>query len=236
MKTKCLLVDDEPLAIEVIENHLSKFEHFQITAKCSSAIQALEVLQKKKIDLMFLDIQMPEITGLEFLNTLTSPPKVILTTAHRKYAIEGYEHDVIDYLLKPISFERFVKAINKFYKVSDSDMKVVSNEPAEDNFIYVKENKKVVKIFLDEILYIESMKDYVTIFTKSKRVVSKATITSLEEKLPDEQFIRIHRSYIVSKTHISAFTASSVEIYKKELTVGRSYKNAVMKELGINIK
>lgn len=237
MKTKCLLIDDEPLALEVIESHLSKFEDFEIAAKCDNAIKALEILQKKNIDLIFLDIQMPEITGLEFLNTLNNPPKVILTTAHRKYALEGYEHDVIDYLLKPISFERFLKAINKYYKSATNDFTIVSNagESTDDNYIYVKENKKAVKIFLDDILFIESMKDYVTIFAKDKKVITKATITSLEEKLPPEKFIRIHRSYIASKKHISAFTASSVEIGKKELTIGRSYKNSVMKELGMNI-
>ena len=237
MKTKCLLVDDEPLALEVIESHLSKFDDFEISAKCSNAVNALEILQKKKIDLIFLDIQMPEITGLEFLNTLTNPPKVILTTAHRKYALDGYEYNVVDYLLKPISFERFLKAINKYYKSGTNDFTVASNtsESIDENYIYVKENKKAVKIFLDDILFIESMKDYVTIFTKDKKVITKATITSFEEKLLPEKFIRIHRSYIVSKKYITAFTASSVEIGKKELTIGRSYKNSVMRELGLNL-
>ncbi len=235
MKTKVLIVDDENLAIEIIENYLSKFEDIEIVDRCSNALRAFEILQKKKIDLIFLDIQMPEITGLEFLRSLSHPPKVIITTAYRQYALEGFELDVVDYLLKPISFDRFLKAINKYYKQSgDSDLKVVSenmNAKAENEFIYIKENKKAVKIFLDNILFIEAMKDYLTIHTANKNITAKLTLSKMEEKLPEEKFLRIHKSYIISISKIDAITSSSIEIGKYELTIGRSYKPKVMNAL-----
>ena len=233
MKTRCLIVDDEPLAIEVVESYLQKLNDFAITAKCNSAIGAFEILQKKNIDLMFLDIQMPELTGLDFLKSIKNPPKVIFTTAHRKYAIDGFELDVVDYLLKPISFERFLKALEKYYKSTESEFKVVSDKSSiENDFIYVKENKKAVKILFNEILYIESLKDYVVIHTDTKKVISKLSISLLEEQLPAGKFLRIHRSFIVPVSKIDAFTSYSVEIGKKELTIGRTYKNSVLKELG----
>lgn len=235
MKTKVLIVDDENLAIEIIENYLSKFEDIEIVDRCSNALRAFEILQKKKIDLIFLDIQMPEITGLEFLRSLSNPPKVIITTAYRQYALEGFELDVIDYLLKPISFDRFLKAINKYYKQSgDSDLKVVAekiNAGSENEFIYIKENKKAVKIFLDDILFIEAMKDYITIHTTNKNITAKFTMSKMEEKLPEEKFMRIHKSYIISISKIEAITSSSIEIGKYELTIGRSYKPKVMNAL-----
>ena len=232
MKTRCLIVDDEPLAIEVIESYLKKLNDTDIVAKCSSALEAFEILQKKNIDLIFLDIQMPELTGLEFLKSIKNPPKIIFTTAHRKYAVEGFELDVVDYLLKPISFERFLKALEKYYKSTESDFKVISDKDSSENdFIYVKENKKAVKILFKEILYVESLKDYVVIHTDTKKVISKIPISTLEEQLPAGKFLRIHRSFIVSVSKIDAFTSYSIEIGKKELTIGRTYKNSVLKEL-----
>ena len=232
MKTKCLIIDDEPLAVEVIESYLQKLNDFEITAKCGSAVEAFEILQKKHIDLMFLDIQMPELTGLEFLRLMKALPKVIFTTAHREYAEDGFELDAVDYLLKPVSFERFLQALEKFYKLSEPDYKVIStNQSVESDFIYVKENKKAVKIHFNEILYVESLKDYVVIHTDTKKVISKIPISILEEQLPAEKFLRIHRSFIVSISKIDAFTSYSVEIGKKELTIGRTYKNSVLKEL-----
>lgn len=234
MKTKCIIVDDEPLAIEVIENHLSKISGFEIVKKCSSAIEAFEVLKTKKIDLMFLDIQMPELTGIEFLRTTSNPPKVIFTTAHRKYALEGYELDVVDYLLKPISFERFFKAINKYISAAEKPVQLASEESTAgemQDYLYVKENKKVIKIYLHDILFIESIKDYITIHTVDKRVTTKVTISRMEDELPENKFLRIHRSFIVSIDKIDAFTASSIEIGKKELVIGRSYKQNVLKVL-----
>ncbi|MBN1300490.1 MAG: response regulator transcription factor [Melioribacteraceae bacterium] len=235
MVTKCLIVDDEPLAIEVIENYLNKIPDFRIMAKCSSPLESIDILRKHNIELMFLDIQMPEISGLDFLKTLDNPPKVIITTAHRKYALEGYELNVVDYLLKPISFERFLKAINKFYsQLSDSSVKVTngfSDHNNEQAYLNVKDNKKIVKIYLNKILFIEGMKDYVVVNTIKESVITKSTLSNIQSKLPDNMFLRIHKSYIVSIPQVTAFTSYSVEIGAKELTIGRTYKNNVLKTL-----
>lgn len=235
MKTKCLIVDDEPLARELMRNHIEKLDNFEIVAECSDAMKALEALRNHKVDLMFTDIQMPQITGIEFLKTLKHPPQVIITTAYREYALEGFELDVVDYLLKPITFERFLKAVNKYFLVSSGNEPVVENSTngnaVEDSFIYVKENKKVLKLFLCDILYIEGLSEYVKIYTAGKKIVTKASMANLEEKLTDCDFLRIHKSYIVSLRKIEAFTSSTVEIAGKELPVGRSYKSKVAQVL-----
>lgn len=229
MKIRCLIVDDEPLARGLIRNHLSKLDNFEVVAECSDAMKALEILHSHKVDLMFMDIQMPQITGIEFLKTLKHPPQVIITTAYREYAIEGFELDVIDYLLKPITFERFLKSVNKFFQVSGSEQYSLSSlsSAQDDAFIYVKENKRVVKILLNEICYIEGLSEYVKIHTTEKKIVTKTSMSGMEEKLPESEFLRIHKSYIISLRKIEAFTAVSIEIGGKELPVGRSYKNKV---------
>jgi DNA-binding LytR/AlgR family response regulator len=229
MKTKCLIVDDEPLARGLIRNHLEKLDNFEIIAECSDAMKALEALHNHKIDLMFMDIQMPQITGIEFLKTLKHPPQVIITTAYRDYAIEGFELDVVDYLLKPITFERFLKAVNKYFQVLGNEQPAFPSPSTvqEDVYIYVKENKRVVKLLLNDILYIEGLSEYVKIHTTDKRIVTKTSMSAMEEKLPETEFLRIHKSYIVSLRKIEAFTATSIEIAGKELPVGRSYKNRV---------
>ncbi|MCA1761299.1 MAG: response regulator transcription factor, partial [Bacteroidales bacterium] len=202
MKTNCLIVDDEPLARELMRNHIQKLDNFEIVAECSDAMKALDALRNHKVDLMFMDIQMPQITGIEFLKTLKHPPQVIITTAYREYALEGFELDVVDYLLKPITFERFLKAVNKYFQVSSDSFGSVENySPVNNNeeaYIYVKENKKVLKLHLKDILYIEGLSEYVKIHTSEKRIVTKTSMTSMEEKLPDNDFMRIHKSYIVS--------------------------------------
>jgi len=235
MKTKCLIVDDEPLARELIRGHVEKLENFEIIAECSDAMKALNVLREKQVDLMFMDIQMPQITGIEFLKTLKHPPKVIITTAYREYALEGFELDVVDYLLKPITFERFLKSINKYYQMNQDDIQVlnsvISDKLAEESFIYIKENKKVVKIYLSDIKYIEGLSEYVQIYTDKKKIITKTSMASMEEKLPSENFLRIHKSFIVSISKIEAFTANTIEIQGKELPIGRSFKNAVLSAL-----
>ena len=232
MKNRCLIVDDEPLARQLMMDHVSKLDDFELVGVCSNAMEALTALHNHKVDLMFLDIQMPQINGIDFLKTLKNPPKVIFTTAYREYALEGFELDVIDYLLKPITFERFLKSVNKYYQTkSDSIQVVESGKPNENSFIYVKENKMVKKILLDEILYIEGYSEYVRIYIDDKRIITKASLTELEKKLPQDGFLRIHKSYIVSLTKITAFSASIIEIKNKELPIGRNYKNAVMKAL-----
>lgn len=235
MKTKCLVVDDEPLARDLMRSHIEKLENFQIIGECGDAMKALQVLREKKIDLVFMDIQMPQITGIEFLKTLKHPPKVIITTAFGEYALDGFELDVVDYLLKPITFERFLKAINKYYLVAQDDSPIVASSSiaavSEEAFIYVKENKKVVKVLLNDILYIEGLSEYVQIYTEKRKIVTKTSMSYMGEKLPNDGFMRIHKSFIVSLGKIEAFTASSIEVPGKELPIGRSYKNAVIGSL-----
>lgn len=234
MKTKCLIVDDEPLAINLIASHIEKVDNLEIAGSCKNAMEAMSALRDKKVDLLFLDIQMPEITGLDFLKTLKNPPKIIITTAYRQYALEGFELDVVDYLLKPISFERFIKAVNKYYERADSSIKIIGEESlqekSKDTYIYIKERKKVLKIYLKDIIYIEGLGEYIRIHTKDKPVITKNNLKVFEEKLPSN-FIRIHKSFIVSVEYIKAFTANSIETSEKELPIGRSYKKAVLKAL-----
>lgn len=239
MKTRCLVIDDEPLARDLMRNHIEKLENFEICAECGDAMKALQELHNHKIDLMFMDIQMPQITGIEFLKTLKNPPKVILTTAYREYALEGFELDVVDYLLKPITFERFLKSINKYYQATQDEINnlkpvSVNNSNTEEAFIYVKENKKVVKVHLSDILYVEGLSEYVQIYTTGKKIITKTSMTNMSDKLPEDNFIRIHKSFIVSLSKIEAFTSSSIEVPSKELPIGRSYKNSVLEVLRVH--
>lgn len=238
MKTKCLIVDDEPLARELIRGHVEKLENFEVVAECSDAMKALNVLREKQVDLIFMDIQMPQITGIEFLKTLKHPPKVIITTAYREFALEGFELDVVDYLIKPITFERFLKSVNKYYQGSQEDVHVIPGNSAEkamdESFIYVKENKKVVKVYLSEIKYIEGLSEYVQVYTDKRKIITKTSMAQMEEKLPGESFLRIHKSFIVSLSKIEAFTANTIEIQGKELPIGRSFKNGVLSALNFS--
>ena len=239
MKTKCLIVDDEPLARDLMRSHIEKLENFEIVAECGDAMRALQELHNHQVDLMFMDIQMPQITGIEFLRTLKNPPKVIITTAYREYALEGFELDVVDFLLKPITFERFLKSVNKFYQSNAEDavnsVSVSTNPvPADNAFIYVKENKKVIKVHLKEILYVEGLSEYVQIHTTNKKIVTKTSMNNMAEKLPENGFMRIHKSFIVSMSKIEAFTSTSIEVPGKELPIGRSYKNAVTDALQLH--
>ena len=238
MKTKCLIVDDEPLARELIRGHVEKLENFEIVAECSDAMRALNVMREKQVDLIFMDIQMPQITGLEFLKTLKHPPKVIITTAYREYALEGFELDVIDYLLKPITFERFLKSVNKFYQMNQDDVQVVAaisgEKMPEESFIYIKENKKIVKVYLSEIRYIEGLSEYVQVYTDKRKIITKTSMAQMEEKLPNDSFLRIHKSFIISTSRIEAFTANTIEVQGKELPIGRSFKNGVLNALNFS--
>lgn len=237
MKTKCIIVEDEPIAVEILEHYMRNMPDLELVAKCSNAIEALQVLRNNEIDLMFLDIHMPKISGLDLLKTLNRPPKVIITTAHRKYAIDGFELNVVDYLLKPFSFERFLKGIDKYYQHIKAPAGVNTEmiEAKEDNFfIYVKTDRKILKVFLDEIYYLESMKDYVIIHKKDEKIITKQQIGNFEQQLPSKYFLRIHRSYIVAISKIQAVTKSSVEINQKELPISRTYKNEVWKTLQID--
>jgi len=234
MKINCIIIDDEPLAIRVIEKHILNINEIEIIAKCENAVDAFQIIQKEKIDLIFLDIQMPELTGIEFLKTLSYPPKVIITTAYREYALEGYELDVVDYLLKPISFYRFLKAIGKVYARSGYDfsenLPSIKSKNLQDEFLFVKVKKKLVKIFLKEILYIEKQRDYIYIKTTEKEIHTKKLISDMSETLPDEQFIRIHRSFIIAIEKVEAISPNTIVIDKFEIPIGRSYRELVLKK------
>lgn len=238
MKTRCLIVDDEPLARDLVRSHINKLENFQIVAECGDAMKALHELRTQPVDLMFMDIQMPQITGIEFLKTLRNPPKVIITTAYREYAVEGFELDIVDFLLKPITFERFLKSVNKYYQSNTEESGnpaefAPANHNGEEEFIYVKENKKVIKVHLNEILYIEGLSEYIQIHTETKKIVTKNSMNNMADKLPASGFIRIHKSYIVSLAKVEAFTSTNIEIPGKKLPIGRSYKNTVIDALQV---
>jgi DNA-binding LytR/AlgR family response regulator len=226
-------VDDEPLARELIRGHIQKLENFEIVAECDNAMKAMDALRSHHVDLMFLDIKMPQMTGIDFLKTLKRPPKVIITTAFSQYALDGFELDVVDYLMKPVTFERFFKAINKFFQSGAADSIEIEggNGINDEAFIYVKENKKIIKIYLREIHFIEGLNEYIRIHTDNRRVVVKSSLHSIEEKLPSEQFIRIHKSYIVSIPRIRAFNATTIELDNAKLRIGRNYKNQVFSAL-----
>ncbi|MBO9616539.1 MAG: response regulator transcription factor [Dyadobacter sp.] len=237
-KIRCLIVDDEPLAISVLQEYISQLETLTLVGTCCNAVEALLFLQKNKVDLLFLDIQMPKLTGIDFLKTLANRPKVIFTTAYREYALEGFELNVLDYLLKPVPFDRFLLAINKYHGNEPANKLPQLLVPANENgineqFIYLKSDKKMIKVFLNEILYIESLKDYVKVKTVSGDVVSYQRISYLEEKLPDRRFLRIHRAYIIATDKIRSFNTSVIEVGGQELPIGRQYKADVMKVLGM---
>lgn len=233
MRVNCLIIDDEPLAVEVIRSHVEKLDALHIAGTCHRATEAFDLLRSRKIDLLFLDIQMPGLTGLEFLRSLRHPPKVILTTAYKEYALEGYELDIVDYLMKPISFERFVKAVNKFFEQQPRDIELHKTSAIceSNDFMYIRTGKMVHKVLLRNILYIESLKDYVNIHTAERTITARQTLTSIENMLHEELFMRIHRSFIVSVNHINGFTATTIAIADKNLPIGRNYKQQVFHQL-----
>jgi len=229
-----LAVDDEPYALDVLETYIQKIDDMELVTKCTNAIDAFNLIQKEKIDVLFLDIQMPKLTGIDFLKNITNPPQVIFTTAYRDYALDGYDLNITDYLLKPFSFERFLKAINKVYlnsQTQDSNINQIKDEAKEQNIIYFKADKKMLKVWLDDIFYIESMKDYVFVKTLKREIISYQKISFLDEKLPGHKFLRIHRSFIIAVDKIEAFCATHVDVAGKEIPIGRNYKNQVLKKL-----
>jgi DNA-binding LytR/AlgR family response regulator len=240
MKLRCLIVDDEPLALDVLETFVTRLDNLELVCRCNNAVEAYNCLQTEHIDLIFLDIQMPKLTGIEFLKSIPHPPKVIFTTAYRDYALDSYELNAVDYLLKPISFERFLKAVSK---VAVAEPRVATVTPVaapapdtdyKDAFIYLKADKKMVKVMLSDILYIESLKDYIRVKTETREIISYQKISFLEEKLPTDKFLRIHRSFIIALDKIQAFSATAVDIGKTEIPIGRFYKNEVLQVLGQN--
>lgn len=229
---KCIIVEDEALAQQVIKAHLERTDTFELVGTCSNAVDAAALLKKKEVDLIFLDIQLPGITGLNFLRSLEDPPLVVLTTAYAEYALESYEFNVIDYLLKPISFDRFSKTVNKIKegRLFAPGAKEIE-EPFRDH-IFIKANSKFFKVNFSEIVYIQSMKDYLKIHTAEYNLVTHQTMADMEKILPPWQFMRVHKSYIISISHIKSIYGNSVEIDKTTIPIGSNYKDAVMQLIG----
>jgi DNA-binding LytR/AlgR family response regulator len=223
-KIRCMIVDDEEVAREVMSNYVDKVPYLELVATCEDAIEAHEKYTKEKIDLIFLDIEMPGLTGIEFLKSVTEKPNVIICSANKDYAVEGFDLDVDDFILKPVTFERFLKAVSKI-RSDDKEVQV------KENYFYVNENKRMVRIELDNIIYIESLRDYVRIVTTQKKVITHQHLSDFEAKLPSDKFMRIHRSVIVAINKIQSFTSSLIDVGEKELPVGRNYKDDVQNKL-----
>ncbi len=235
MSIKCIIVDDEPLAIEILESYVARVEQLQVLSTFRNAVSAFTFLQQHSVDLIFLDIQMPKLSGIDFLKTLKNPPKVIFTTAFRDYALQGFELEIVDYLLKPIPFDRFLKAVAKVLHQPAPAANGSKPDVVTDNYVYFKVDKKMIRTKMADVLYIESIKDYVKVKTGEREIVTQQKISYLEESLPREQFLRIHRSFIVNLEKIDAYSATDVEIGKHSIPIGRNYKNDVMKILARNI-
>jgi DNA-binding LytR/AlgR family response regulator len=226
---RCLLVDDEPPALEILRTYINSLPGLTIVGECHHAVAAFEFLQQHDVDLIFLDVMMPQLLGTDLLKAIPQPPKVIFTTAYRDYAVEGFELGATDYLLKPFSLDRFMKAV---YRALDQDSNKTQASPqGTGQFLYIRADRKMVKVLVDDILYIESMKDYIRIFLATGQVITKQTITAIEAMLPHDEFVRVHRSFIIPKKKISAYNQNAVFIGKVEIPVGPLYKQEVMKRL-----
>lgn len=222
----CLIVEDEPLAAELLKSYIAKVPDLALASHCDSAVDAFGVLQRQPIQLMFLDIQMPRLTGIELLKTLPHPPPVILTTAYREYAVESYDYDVLDYLVKPIQFDRFLKAIGKFYQrqTALAPAAAAQADSFEQAYLFFRVDREQQKIWLKDIDYIEGLGDYVKIFTAGSPIVTYERLSYLEEKLPEEHFVRVHKSYIICTDKMQSFSGSTVKVAGKYIPVGRMYK------------
>jgi two-component system LytT family response regulator len=241
-KLKCIAVDDEPLALDIIEDYISKVPFLELVKRTENAIEALQLVQAGGIDLVFLDIQMPDLTGIQFLKIATGKSNYILTTAYSQYALESYDLNVSDYLLKPIAFDRFYKAVEKVYNQLQKAPAVVAPVPVVapvaaatlspvQDFIFVKTEHKIQKIQLDDILYIEGLKDYISIFTKNERVITLQNMKKMEETLPNTQFIRVHKSYIISLDKIESIERSRITICSKVIPIGDTYREEFFKRI-----
>jgi len=242
-KLKCIAVDDEPLALDIIEDYVSKVPFLELVKRTENAIEALQLVQAGGIDLVFLDIQMPELTGIQFLKIANNKASYILTTAYSQYALESYDLNVSDYLLKPIAFDRFYKAVEKVHNQTKSAEPVAGAQPVPvsapfsasnhsvQDFIFVKTEHKIQKIQLDDILYIEGLKDYISIFTKAERVITLQNMKKMEETLPKGQFVRVHKSYIISLDKIESIERSRISINSKVIPIGDTYRDEFFKHI-----
>lgn len=218
---RCLIVDDEPPAVKVLKKYIETVPQLEVCGTCKNAFEVLNLLPEKKVDILFLDVHMPKLFGTELLKTIPHPPKVIFTTAHKEFAVEAFELNAVDYLLKPISFERFLKAINK---ILQNNLPIVETAPPPVSFVYFRSDRKMIKVFLEDILYVESFRDYVIIHMRERRDLKvKIPLNHVERMLPEDQFIRIHRSFLVSLNKITAYTKTDVEINAVKLPIGKSY-------------
>ncbi|NOR33749.1 MAG: response regulator [Bacteroidales bacterium] len=233
MRIKCLIIEDEPLAREVLRDYIRKLDDFEIAGEYENALEALSFLKQNRVDLIFLDINMPQLTGIDFLRSLSHPPKTIITTAHRKYALEGFELQVLDYLLKPYSFERFFQAIEKYYETLTYPITLHNTDSpiSREAYLYLQDNRKTHKVYLSDISLIESKGEYIQVRSGKKMIMTRSSLSAMEQLLPNDRFIRTHNSFIVSINHIPAFTAATVEIGDTEIPISRKYKNLVMKSL-----
>ena len=236
-----IIVDDEPLALDVLETYIGNMPELNLVARCNNAFEANAALKIHSVDLMLLDIQMPQLTGIDFLKTLSKPPMVIFTTAYSNYAVEGFELNALDYLLKPIPMDRFMKSMNKALEANRRDKQeaipaskniLSSDKPAEVDYIFIKADKKLIRVRFSEIVYVEGLKDYVIMKTDTDKIVSLQTMKSLEDKLPMQKFVRIHRSFIVAMDKIRAIVGNSVEIMEKGLPkllpIGKNHKDELL--------
>lgn len=222
-KLQCVVVDDEPMAIEILSSYIDKTPNLELKLSCKNAAEAIVFMQENQVDIYFLDINMPEITGLSLAKIINKKSQIIFTTAYRDYALDGFNLNVVDYLLKPIAFDRFLQAVQKVIAIDKTK--------ETNNFMFVRADRKMVKIDFDAICYVESLSDYVKIITLEKTIITRETISNLEEKLPKDKFIRIHRSFIVSFKSIASYTNEFIEINEKALPISRSYKESVLQKL-----
>jgi len=223
MKVRCIIIDDESLAINVIENHLKNFDNIEVVATFNNPLKAYSLLEQEKIDLIFLDINMPQLSGFAFIENLSQRPLIVITTAYREYAVKSYELNILDYLVKPIPFNRFLKTINKVYQNLYSNSNSSDTSLHQEPHIFLKVNKKLIKINLNDILLIESLKDYIKVMTTLGDYVVHKSLTAITEELPQSNFIRIHRSYTISINKIDAIEGNTVEIVNRKIPIGRNY-------------
>ncbi len=229
-KIKCIIVDDEPVAQRILEGYLQDLKELELVAICNNAMEANEILENHDIDLMFLDIEMPRLKGLDFIRILTNSPSVIITTAHREFALDSFELEVLDYLLKPISFDRFLKAVMRYKKLFNPTNNRAHQSKLKTEFLYAKSNRKMAKIPLNNILFIEGMSNYVKVISPEKNFVIYTSMSSLLEELNDA-FVRIHKSYIINKNKVSFFTKEFVEINNRQLPIGKTYQEKILDQL-----
>ena len=241
MKIRCLVIDDERLARDYLKNYISKVPELELVGDFNSPLKATELIKSGNIDLLFIDIQMPDITGVDFVKSLSKKPEVIFTTAYQEYALEGFNLSAVDYLLKPFSFERFYQAVNKVIDKLEGKHIVTDNDPSSlhsqtsytDNYLTIRADRKFYKINFDDLVYIEGQKAYVTFHTSIKKITALASLKELEEALPKNQFIRIHKSYIVAIQEILSLEGNLIEVSNAKLPVGKNYKENVMKIFGV---